>query len=221
MYSIQQVNTMTKSFDKDVVEASFNKYRGGFQSAVDDLNAAFMEERHQMYEQVFQAKLLPLVRKWCVENDSTDLRLWVHVAKGINNEIDVLDGNGKLLFVVPPPFTPVSVPTTRLGDVTQIHGLSQLITMKERDGDSRIAMELSSQLASMIGMEADRPNQIRHTIMLAKIWDHYKLPMSEILGTLDIDLELFDINGYLIATEDGPVIQQGTEHDDEEDEFIF
>lgn len=212
---------MTQPFDKDIVVATFDKYKGGFQSAVDDLNAAHLEERQRMHEPVFSAKLLPLVRKWCVDNDSTDLKLWVHVAKGINNEIDVTDTSGTVLFVVPPPFTPVSVPTTRLGDTSQIHGLAQLITMKERDGDSRIAMELSTQLSSLIGMESDRPNQIRHAIMLAKIWNHYKLPMSEILGTLDIDLDLFDINGYYIVKDDKPSISQGTPHDDEEDEFVY
>lgn len=193
---------------------------GSFASTAQQINDLVANDINTLPIEAFRTRLLPVLRQWAVDHNSENIVVWYNLAGGLNKRIRVTDGSG-IAFIVPPPFTDVVLPKDRdsANNVSKIDAMNRLIVMKERDGETKEAMALSSQVNMLLSTTPDKLLHSKHIIMLAKIWDYMGLPVQEILAGAKVDLSEYDLDGSYIATDVKTVL---TETDtDEEDEISF
>lgn len=174
----------------------------------------------------FESRLLPVIKEWAVDKVSDNILLWYMYAGSFNKKVKVID-NGTVVFYVPPPFTDILLPKDResMRNVQKIDSLNKLITMKERDGETKEAIALSEQVNLMLTTTPDKDQQAKHVIMLAKIWSYLGLPVDQILAGAKVNLEHYNEHGVFIkkyAEDAAETVSKGTPNDGpEEDEFSF
>lgn len=202
-------------------KTSFDHAAEGFKRSASLINEMVASDINTVSLREFESRLLPVIREWVIERKADNILTWYIYAGSFSKRIKVID-NREFAFFVPPPFTDVILPEDRvsMAQVQKIDALNKLITMKERDGETKEALALSYQVNSMLDTKPDKLQQAKHVIMLAKMWEYLGLPVKEILADADITLSEYDSEGNYIATESTP-IDKGLPNDIEEDEFEF
>lgn len=154
-----------------------------FGSAAAQINAGTAARIRNVREPYFQAVILPILRQR-VRNEVCDtLGVWLNVADGLNNPMNVVDDQGNLLFVCPPAFIDIHLNTKAPeGRFTTTHHVVQQQTDMIANGDMRGIMAIEDGL-----FEAHRPmtrvEDFADAVMkLVDIYKFYSLPMEELLG---------------------------------------
>lgn len=195
-----------------------------FEETANAINALVANDIISIPLDIFKARLFPIVREWAVEKKTDNLIVWYNVSGGLNKRIKVMD-NGNFAFYVPPPFTDIVLPKDResVQNVAKIDSLNKLISMKEKDGETKEALMLSTKVNLLLNTESDKIQQSKHIIMLAKIWEYLGEPVSEILATAKVNLNDYDEDGsYSAKSDDTPVLDKALPNEpEEEDELSF
>lgn len=155
----------------------------GFGSAVAAINETTAARIRNVREPYFQAVILPILRKRVRNEVCDDLGVWLNVADGLNNPMNVVDDDGKLLFVCPPAFIDIHLNTTPpKGRFTTTHHVVQQQSDMVANGDMRGVMAIEEGI-----FDAHRPvthvEDFADAVMkLVDIYTFYSLPMEEVLG---------------------------------------
>lgn len=168
----------------EFIRDRFNTDMEGMSKAADDLLVAFEQRKRKIPEAVFIKHLLPIVPLW-VKNASVDITPWAIIADGYNNELEVLDEQGKVLFILPPPFVDNSLPTSPPeGRFTVPHHLVQRQVDLVLDGDQRGAIEIDRALVDTFTPTAESVSErkARYVVDYIAIYERYNLPLQELLG---------------------------------------
>lgn len=189
-----------------------------FQGAALTINKMVSDEIKTLSEATFISKLLPIMKEWVTEGNGENVHLWAIAAGGIERPMKVIVSDVEF-FMVPPPYNQLSSinPETE-NENNQIHAMNKVSSMKERDGETREALKLNREISTKLYQEDDKETLVRYNIQLAKIWERYNLPVEQVLGTFNIDLDLYDVYGNYINKEQD--VTPGASYDGE-DEFEF
>lgn len=191
-----------------------------FEDAVNVINEQANSEIRTISEPMFANKILPILQEWVVNKRGDELHLWAIYAGGIERPMVVKvpdDPKGVGYFMVPPPYNHINrIDARNPRENRDIHSVTQLIAMKELDGETRTAMELSKKLDLLIDVDENVQSHAMYIIQLAKIWERYGLPMEQVLSDLEINLDNYDAHGILIKEQS---VTADVEEDHEEDEY--
>lgn len=164
-------------------QAIINRDLERFGSAVATINELTAARIRDVREPYFQAVILPILRKRVRNEVCENLGVWLNVADGLNNPINVVDDDGKLLFVCPPAFTDIHLSTkTPEGRFTTTHHVVQQQADMIANGDMRGIMAIEEGI-----FQAHRPttrveDYADAVMKLVDIYKFYSLPMEELLG---------------------------------------
>lgn len=197
-----------------------NKDLDNFKSAALAINESVDKSIRTISEAVFVAKLLPIMQEWVVEKKGDNVIAWIEAAGGTERPMMVTLGDGEY-FMVPPPYNQMASINARDDrENNQIHAMSEMSVVKMMDGESRESMKLDTQITTLLSNEEDTDTLYKYTVQLAKIWDRYDLPIDQVLGGLNLDLDLYDVDGLYIGGHSNKTISQDGV-DDGEDELQF
>lgn len=201
-----------KKIDKKDIES--------FKAAAMAINETVDNSIRTIPEAVFVAKLLPIMQEWVVEGKSDNVIAWIEAAGGTERPMMVTLSDGEY-FMVPPPYNQMSsIDASDDRENNQIHAMTEMSVLKMLDGESRESMRLDSQITSILSKEEDIETLYKYTVQLAKIWDRYNLPVEQVLGTLNLDLDMYDVNGIYIGGNSNPNLSKSGV-DDGDDELQF
>lgn len=210
---------MSDKTDKEESKTSFDKSNERFHSAVTAINQMVENSVAVISESIFTSKLLPIMKEWIVEKRGDNLHLWAIAAGGPERPIQVNLGGGDY-FIVPPPYNhPTSLSASHQRENNQIHAISELMTRRQADGETREVMRLGSQMVEMLSTDQDIASHARYTILLAKIWERYNLPLSQVLADLVVDLNQYDREGYYLDNSQKSQSEVGEDYGDDELQF--
>lgn len=197
-----------------------NKDIESFKSAALAINEAVDNSIKTIPEAVFVAKLLPIMQEWVVEGKGDNVIAWIEAAGGTERPMMVTLSDGEY-FMVPPPYNQTASINARDDrENNQIHAMTEMSVVKMLDGESRESLKLDSQITSILTKEEDIETLYKYTVQLAKIWDRYNLPVEQVLGTLNLDLDMYDVNGLYIGGNNNPNLSKSGV-DDGDDELQF
>lgn len=206
--------------DSKDLKSYFEKSNERFREAADVINQMADAAVVTIPESVFVSKLLPIMKEWVINKRADNLHLWIIAAGGPERPIHVSLGDGEY-FIVPPPYNhPGTLGARNHRENGQIHAIAELMTRRQSDGETREVMRLGSQIEEMLSTEQDLASHARYTIMLAKVWERYELPVEQVLSDLKLDLSLYNREGYYVL-KDNPSQAVGGESIDADDEFEF
>lgn len=153
-------------------------------SAADAINQSVKDRIRSIPEAFFVSTILPIVRDWVAGRDTAQVGVWMNVADGINNPINVVDENGQVVAIVPPPF--IATPTPHLPPsgrrFTTVHQIVQRQSDSLNNGDVRAVMEVEQELINIFNPKAGDEAKAVSLMNLAKIYRRYDLPMEELFG---------------------------------------
>lgn len=180
------------------LDSNFEKSNLRFHEAASAINNMVDNSIVTISESVFTGRLLPIMKEWILDKRGDNLHLWAIAAGGPERPIRVSLGSGDY-FIVPPPYNhPSTLSAKHQRENNQIHAISELMTRRQADGETREVMRLGNQMVSLLSTEHDTASLARYTILLAKIWHRYNLPVEQVLAELNVDLSLYDREGYYI-----------------------
>ena len=167
-----------------------SQYKGALKAGLDDWDSAaqsIIDMSRAMIRKVpepyFFHKVLPLVRSW-VQGLPTEVGQWMNVADGMENEIIVVDEQGKELFICPPPF--ISIPPRSEfapKNRNSAHAIVHAQGLMHDAGDIRQANAIDENLFELV---VDKPDVSLKTDAIDKmigIYQRYDLPLVELLGS--------------------------------------
>lgn len=196
----------------------------GMSEAASAINKSVEARIRTVPESFFVNTLIPIMRKWVMGQDSPDVAIWMNIADGINNPINVADDNGNVVAILPPPFIPTPTldqpPTGRR--FTTVHHIVQRQSDSMINGDIRTVMEIENELISIFSPQAGDEAKADSLLKLAKIYRRYELPMEELFGdsAQDISKKLEALENAEGVTQ--PTVDEVGEKDDSaEERFIY
>lgn len=147
------------------------------------INASAAARRRRIPEPFFVDVLLPHVRKWVRCDPTAEPGFWLNVADGLNAEIDVVDSEGNVVVVVPPPFHDIAPSSSRPQGrvVTPAQIVDQQRALQE-NGDTRAVMNIEKGLIDILEPRPEDELKIKYIRYYIAIYQRYELPMEELLG---------------------------------------
>ncbi len=156
----------------------------GFGSAAAAINQVSAARIRNVLEPYFQAVILPIVRKRVKGEVCDNLGVWLNTADGLNNPMNIVDQDGKLLFVCPPAFIDIKLNTTPPEGrrFTTTHHVVQQQSDMIVNGDMRGVMAIENGIYEAHKPTTDIHDRAGAILQLVNIYRYYKLPMEELLG---------------------------------------
>ena len=158
------------------------KKLSGMTSAADEIINMTRAMVRRVPENVFKHEVLPLLRGWIV-GQPVEIGRWMNIADGMENEIIVVDGENKELFICPPPFIEI-IPRSDFGRRGELagHAIMHMQGMMFDNGDVREAINIDANLTNLMLEKPDSALKTAALTKLIKIYLRYDIPMVELLG---------------------------------------
>lgn len=196
-----------------------------FSGAVKDINDMTAQRIRHVVEPYFQSVILPILRAR-MRNEPTDqLGLWLNVADGLNNPMNIVDGDGNILFVCPPAFIDIHLNTSPPPGrrFTTTHHVVQRQNDMLANGDLRQVMLMEEDIYDAHKPREHLSDRANAILQIVEIYKFYQLPMEEIFGARTEEFLA------LIAQRDGtkgkqlalPAATREDDHDDTPDEDLI
>lgn len=156
----------------------------GFGAAVAAINQGSAARIRNVLEPYFQAVILPIVRQRVRGEVCENLGVWLNTADGLNNPMNIVDAEGKLLFVCPPAFIDIHLSTKPPEGrrFTTTHHVVQQQSDMIVNGDMRGVMAIENGIYEAHKPVSDQGDRANAILKLVDIYRFYKLPMEELLG---------------------------------------
>lgn len=156
-----------------------------FSGAAAEINKMTGGRIRNVPEPYFRTKLLNIVRAWVTKaKPEPEIGLWLNVADGLHNHINVVDEQGEILFTVPPPFVDIELNTTDFKEARKnsIINAVNLQGLHADNGDRKKFWDMETEL-----IEGNKAKPAEHSMaeamtQLVKMYRYYDLPLVEILG---------------------------------------
>lgn len=154
-----------------------------FEHAATAISAEVSARRRKIPLAMFENILAPIVRAWVCNVPGVEPGPWMNIADGMHNEIDVVDADGTIVFILPPPYIDTELPSEPpVGRIVTTHTLVQQQHEMINNGDQRGAMAIENGILSAFLPANSIPAKAKYLRMYIDIWKRYEWPMEEILG---------------------------------------
>lgn len=172
------------------------------EEAADTLNNQ-IAIRRKMFESAFKSSILPILRAQ-IRNEPADMVNWMVAAGGPNREIEVVDAEGKGLFIVPPPFVNTEATNEFVGNRDfDIPALMAAGETQRENGEFRYAQETDKKINTALTHNPIAVEKFEALLRNIEIYHYYKLPMQELLGD-----EWQTILDHILNSDSGTTVDQ-------------
>jgi hypothetical protein len=190
--------------------------------AAADLLVGFERNYRKVPEAYFVAHLLPILRKWIINNpqDLAEPGLWFNVADGLHNPILVTDTKGELLFKTPLLF--VKIPDRNpMENHPRLDSVHQMVAVQGQmfdNSDQRAAYQMEQEIEDVLMPTPEQAAKTENLLLTIEIYYRYKLPLEEVVGRAAPEIkEALDKRSKVVSVVEAP--QTSGIADDEE--FIY
>lgn len=188
---------------KQPVDPASEQYREIIRDGLNHMTEAALEINQfvagrirKVPESYFLNVLLPIVRAHVRNEYPENLGLWMNVADGMENHIEITDEQGAFLFKLPPPFNPLPNRDQRPEEGRRFGTIAQLVGRQADmldNGDTRGSMVIDNEIAALCAPRPEDETKTKNLALLVQMYARYKLPLEEVLGAAAAEIqELLD-----------------------------
>lgn len=194
--------------------------------AANEINSFVASRQRRIPEPFFVKQLLPIIRAHVRGDDNVELGIWLNVADGMNNTIEVVDENQQHLFIVPPAFSKLPERDVRPPEGKRFTTIGHLVGAQAdmlENGDMRGSMVVDSELSELCAARPEDGEKTKDLLLLVEIYDRYDLPLNELLGSAadEIAAALKQRKGKSNDQQSSASNKQSSENELDEDDLIY
>lgn len=193
-------------------------YRELIRSGLDHMSEAAKEmndfvaaRRRKVPEPYFANVLLPIIRDHVTGKAPQNLGIWLNVADGMHNRMDIVDDEGNILFTAPPAFNNIPDRSTRPDPNDRQPTIAQLVERQGDlidNGDMRGSMDIDQRILEQCAPRPEDDEATENLVLLIRVYQRYNLPLKELLG------EAAEEIAELLRTHSPTASTQGSNDDD-------